>query len=150
MAVMIKCVRQRERGFTLIEIMISLVLICLVVVSVIQLSSANLRNLAQSDNRIRVLQSASDKMRNVLEGEKMEEKAWTESDDQGNVFEITMTEIEKERTRELTVKLLQVTVKASRAQSGGEKIITLKTARMVSISDALSAAKDIKQKGYTN
>ncbi len=134
----------------MIEIMISLVLICLVVVSVIQLSSANLRNLAKSDNRIRALQGASDKMRNVLENEKMEEKAWTETDDQGNVFEIIMTEIEKERTRALTVKLLQVTVKASPAQSGGEKIITLKTAKMVSRSDALNVAKDTKQKGYTN
>lgn len=147
---MTKSVRPRERGFTLIEIMISLVLICLVVVSVIQLSSANLRNLAKSDNRIRALQGASDKMRNVLENEKMEEKAWTETDDQGNVFEIIMTEIEKERTRALTVKLLQVTVKASPAQSGGEKIITLKTAKMVSRSDALNVAKDTKQKGYTN
>jgi len=150
MAVMIKSARQTELGFPLIEIMISLVLICLVVVSVIQLSSANLRNLAQSDNRIQVLQGASDKMRNVLENETMEEKAWTETDDQGNVFEITMTEIEKERTRALTVKLLQVTVKAFPAQSGGEKTITLKTAKMVSIAETLNVGKDKKQKGHTN
>ncbi|MEQ8163448.1 MAG: type II secretion system protein, partial [Smithellaceae bacterium] len=69
-----------QRGFTLLEIMVSLVLICLVVVSVIQLSSANLRNLSASDDRIETLRRASEKMRQVLDGDLSEDKTWNDVD----------------------------------------------------------------------
>ena len=58
-----------QSGFTLLEIMVSLVLICLVVVSVIQLSSANLRNLSVSGDRIEALERANGKMREVLDSD---------------------------------------------------------------------------------
>lgn len=129
---------QAQRGFTLLEIMISLVLICLVVVSVIQLSSANLRNLADSDDSIEALVRANDKMREVLDSETFEERSWTDKDNEGYACDITIAEIEKERFEALPVRLMQITVTAGKTDDKRSKKITLKTAKMTSKSDALT------------
>jgi len=148
---MIKSAGQRQKGFTLLEIMIALVLICLVVVSVIELSSANLRNLAKSDDYVEGSARANDKMRDVLELERIEEKSWTESGDDRFVYDIAIVEIEKERSRALAVKLMQITVKASDMKNRDAKPVTVKTAKMISRSDALNdGGKDVARKGYVN
>ncbi|MEE9910347.1 MAG: prepilin-type N-terminal cleavage/methylation domain-containing protein [Deltaproteobacteria bacterium] len=148
---MIKSAGQRQEGFTLMEIMIALVLICLVVVSVIELSSANWRNLAKSDDCIEALTNANDKMRDVLELEEMEEKSWTETDKDGCVYDIATTEIEKERSQALAVKFMHITVKASHANKSGANTVSVRTAKMISRSDALNdVGKDGTRKGYEN
>lgn len=148
---MIKSVGQRQKGFTLLEIMIALVLICLVVVSVIELSSANLRNLAKSDDYVEGLARANDKMRDVLELERIEEKSWTESSDDRYVYDIAIVEIERERSRALAVKFMQITVKVSDTKNSDAKPVTVKTAKMISRSDVLNdGGKDVARKGYVN
>lgn len=148
---MIKSVGQRQKGFTLLEIMIALVLICLVVVSVIELSSANLRNLAKSDDYVEGSARANDKMRDVLELERIEEKSWIESGDDRYVYDIAIVEIERERSRALAVRLMQITVKASDTKNSDAKPVTVKTAKMISRSDALNdGGKDVARKGYVN
>lgn len=127
----------RERGFTLLEIMVSLVLICLVVVSVIQLSSANLRNLSTSDDRIETLRRASEKMRQVLDGDLSEDKTWNDVDDDGYSYDITVTETLKERTDALAVKFLEITVSAQYTKDNRSKRMILKTAKLVSKAKAL-------------
>jgi len=126
-----------NRGFTLLEIMVSLVLICLVVVSVIQLSSANLRNLATSDDRIEILGRANEKMREVLDGKQFEDKTWQDIDAEGYAYDITVAETMRERMEALPVKLLEITVSAKDAKDKGSKQVTLKTAKMVSKTDTL-------------
>ncbi|MEQ8161525.1 MAG: type II secretion system protein [Smithellaceae bacterium] len=127
----------RERGFTLLEIMVSLVLICLVVVSVIQLSSANLRNLSTSDDRIETLRRASEKMRQVLDGDLSEDKTWNDVDDDGYSYDITVTETLKERTDALAVKFLEITVSAQYTKDNRSKRMILQTAKLVSKAKAL-------------
>lgn len=145
---MIKSAAPTQQGFTLLEIMISLVLICLVIVSVIQLSSANLRNLATSDDYIEGLARANDKMRDVLELEKFEEKSWKETDNEGYVYDIAVAEIEKERTDALTVRFMQITVTVSHLRNRGAKTVALKTAKLTSKFDALkNDGKDAAPKG---
>lgn len=128
-----------EQGFTLLEIMVSMVLICLVVVSVIQLSSANLRNLAVSDDRIETLGRANEKMREVLDSDLSEDKTWRDVDAEGYSYDITVAETLKERTDALPVKLLEITVSVQYAKDKRSKQITLKTAKIVSKSDALKS-----------
>ena len=128
---------RRERGFTLLEIMVSLVLICLVVVSVIQLSSANLRNLSTSDDRIETLRRASEKMRQVLDGDLSEDKTWNDVDDDGYSYDITVTETLKERTDALAVKFLEITVSAHYTKDNRSKRMILQTAKLVSKAKAL-------------
>jgi len=129
----------RQRGFTLLEIMVSLVLICLVVVSVIQLSSANLRNLSASDNRIETLRRASEKMRQVLDGDLSEDKTWNDVDDDGYSYDITVAETLKERTDALAVKFLEITVSAQYTKDNRSKRMTLQTAKLVSKAKALKS-----------
>lgn len=128
-----------QRGFTLLEIMVSLVLICLVVVSVIQLSSANLRNLAVSDERIETLGRANEKMREVLDSDQSEDKTWHDVDADGYSYDINVAETLKERTEALSVKLLEITVSVQSTKDKRSKQITLKTAKMVSKSEALKS-----------
>lgn len=127
----------RQQGFTLLEIMISLVLICLVVVSIIELSSANLRNLATSDDRIETLNRVNAKLREILESNQYKDRSWQEVDSSGYTYDIEVTEILKERSSALAVMLQQITVSAQRARDKDGKKMTLKTARMVSKANAL-------------
>lgn len=129
----------RQRGFTLLEIMVSLVLICLVVVSVIQLSSANLRNLSASDDRIETLRRASEKMRQVLDGDLSEDKTWNDVDDDGYSYDITVAETLKERTDALALKFLEITVSAQYTKDNRSKRMTLQTAKLVSKAKALKS-----------
>ena len=129
-----------QSGFTLLEIMISLVIICLVAVSIIQLTSANLRHLFKSDNQIEVLTRANIKMREVLDLDMLEDKFWNEVDDNGYVYDISVTEILKERMDALAVKLMQVTVVARYQKDKPSKQITLRTAKLISKSSALKGS----------
>ena len=134
---MTKSASQTQQGFTLLEIMIALVLICLAVVSLIQLSSANLRNLAVSDNHVEALSRANDKMREVLERDHIEERSWQENDNEDYGYDISIREIEKERSANLAVRLMQITVTAQNTRNHDAKTVTLKTAKMISKSDDL-------------
>lgn len=127
---------ESERGFTLLEIMISLVLICLVAVSVIQLTSANLRNLVSSDSQIEALAHANMKMREVLNLDTLEEKSWHEIDENGYIYDISIAETLKDRTDTLAVKLMQITVSTSYQKDKRAKQTTLKTAKLISKSAA--------------
>ncbi len=131
--------RTAEEGFTLLEIMVSLVLIGLVVVSVIQLSSANLRNLSASGDRIEALDRANEKMRDVLDGNLSEDKSWQDVDDEGYAYDITIAETLKERTEALPVKFMEVTVSVKAENEKGSKRVALHTAKMISKSDALKS-----------
>jgi len=128
-----------QRGFTLLEIMVAMVLICLVVVSVVQLSSANLRNLSASDDRIETLSRASEKMRAVLDSNLSEDKTWHEVDEEGYSYDITVAETLNERTDALAVKFLEITVAAQNAKDKRSKQMTLKTAKLVSKTENLKS-----------
>lgn len=148
---MSKSTRHNQRGFTLMEIMIALVLISLVVVSVIQLSTANLRSLSKSDDYVELMARASAKTRDVLELEKLEEKSWTETDSGGYAYEIAVTEIEKERSDALTVRLMQITVKTFPAGKQSARAVTMKTAKLSPKSDVLGGGgKDAAPEGYVD
>jgi len=128
---------QNKQGFTIIEIMVALVLIAIVIVSVIQLSSANLRNLASANDQIDALIYANAKMRDILDMEKMEDKSWKEADDYGYSYEITIEEKWKDRTDSLAVKMEEITLITSWVADHKKKQIVLKTAKIISKADAL-------------
>lgn len=131
------------KGFTLIEIMISLVLVSLAIVSVIQLSSANMRNLAVAGDRIEILEHANAKMREVLDSDHGEDASWKEISDDGYSYDISITEILRDRSSALGVRLLDIEVSAKLRRQTGAGRVTLKTAKLVSRSD------DLKNDGKT-
>jgi prepilin-type N-terminal cleavage/methylation domain-containing protein len=130
------------RGFTLLEIMVALVLIAVVIVSVVQLSSANLRNLASTNDQIDALIYANSKMREILDLDKIEDKSWNETDDNGYSYEITIAESMKERTDSLSVKMEEITLVTNRIAGNKKKQIVLKTVKMVSKSDTINNANN--------
>jgi prepilin-type N-terminal cleavage/methylation domain-containing protein len=129
-----------RQGFTLLEIMVALVLIAIVIVSVIQLSSANLRNLATANNQIDALIYANSKMREILDLEKIEDESWNETDDNGYSYEITIAENMKERTDSLAIKMEEITLVTSWVAGNKKKQIVLKTSKIVSKADTLKSA----------
>jgi prepilin-type N-terminal cleavage/methylation domain-containing protein len=131
-----------RQGFTLLEIMVALVLIAIVIVSVIQLSSANLRNLATTNDQIDALIYANSKMREILDLDKIEDKSWNETDDNGYSYEITIVENWKERTDSLAVKMEEITLATSWVTGNKKKQIVLKTAKMVSKLDTINNANN--------
>lgn len=138
-------------GFTLIEIMVALVLIAIVISSVIQLSSANLRNLATADDQIYALIHANAKMRDVLDVEKLEDKSWNETDNDGFSYEISVAECFKERTDSLAVRMKEITLVTNWIAGSKKKEVILKTTKMVSKSDDLkSSAKQAFSHGDTS
>lgn len=136
-----KCRRviKGRRGFTILEIMVAVVLIVIVVVSVIQLSSASLRNLASSNDQIDALIYANSKMREILDLDKIEDKSWNETDDNGYSYEITIAESLKERTDSLAVKMEEITLVTSWVAGNKKKQIIFKTAKIVSKADSLKS-----------
>jgi len=134
--------KNRQQGFTILEIMVAMILIAVVIVSVVELSSANLRNLSSSNDQIEALAHANAKMREVLNADKIEDKSWNETDDNGYSYEITIVESLKERTDSLAVKMEDITLVTSWMAGNKKKQIVLKTAKVVSKADALKNTND--------
>ncbi len=126
---------KQQRGFTVLEIMISLIIISIAVVSIIQLTSMNLRNLTKSGDQVNALLIANCKMRNILEMDKMEDKSWKETDEQGNTYEISISEIRNKRTANLPIKLEGITLTLHYPTSQRERSVTLRAEKMFSASE---------------
>jgi prepilin-type N-terminal cleavage/methylation domain-containing protein len=121
---------KQQRGFTVLEILVSLIIISVAVVSVIQLTSMNLRNLTKSGDQVNALLTANSKMRRILEMDKMENKSWRETDEQGYTYEISINEIRDKRTENLPVKLEEIILTLHYITAQKEKIVTLRTEKL--------------------
>jgi type II secretion system protein I len=121
---------KQQRGFTVLEILVSLIIISVAVVSVIQLTSMNLRNLTKSSDQVNALLVANSKMRRILEMDKMEAKSWRETDEQGYTYEISINEIRNKRTENLPVKLEEIILTLHYITAQKEKILTLRAEKL--------------------
>jgi prepilin-type N-terminal cleavage/methylation domain-containing protein len=119
------------RGFTLIEIMVALTVMGFAVVSLVQLFSSNLRMIGTSQDYMTALTHAESVMRVIVESDIIEEKSWKESTDQGYQVEVTVSETAKERTDNLTIKLLQIEMVFSWEKALRKKSVTFRTLKVV-------------------
>jgi type II secretion system protein I len=126
---------KEQRGFTVLEILVSLVIISIAVVSIIQLTSMNLRNLTKSGDQVNALLMANSKMRKVLEMDKMDDKSWRETDEQGNTYEISISEIRNKRTETLPVKLEEITLTLNYLIAQKERKVTLRAEKVFTASE---------------
>jgi len=118
-------------GFTLIEIMVALTVMGFAVVSLVQLFSSNLRMIRTSQDYMTVLTRAESVMREIVESDKIEEKSWRDSTDQGYQVEVTVSETAKERTENLPIKLLQIEMVLSWEKALRKKSLTFRTLKIV-------------------
>jgi prepilin-type N-terminal cleavage/methylation domain-containing protein len=121
----------RKGGFTLLEILVAVALLGIAITVVLQLFSANLRALSVSGDYVSAAMRADAKMREILEDSDLAEKSWSEVTDDGYRFDASITETLKERTENLQVRLLEITLTTQWLEGSKTKFLTLKTLRTV-------------------
>lgn len=122
---------ERDAGFTLIEVLVALAVLSLALTSIFQLFSANLRGISAADEYAAAVVAAESKMREILDSDKLEEKSWDETTDNGYRIEASITRTAEDKTENLPVRLLEIRLTVSWSDSIKERSLTLKTAKLV-------------------
>lgn len=124
-------VRTGIKGFTLLEVLVALAVMAIAVTLVIQLFSANLRSIAASRDMTQAIARADSRIRGILTDESLAERAWSEATEDGYRFDLSVSEILKERTDNLPVALMEVILTTHWVSGRKEKSFTLKTVRVI-------------------
>ena len=109
----------------------ALALVGIAITVILQLFSANLRALSVSGDYVSAAIRAEAKMREILEDTDLTEKSWSEVTGVGYRFDASVTETLKERTENLQVRLLEITLTMQWLEGSKMKYLTLKTLRVV-------------------
>lgn len=121
----------RERGFTLLEILVALALLAIAVTVVIQLFSANLKAIYSSEDYINATIKADSKLREVLSDDNLSERSWSETTDDGYTIYGDVYKTLKERTEDLNLDLLEIDLTVRWMVGSREKTINLRTIKVV-------------------
>ncbi len=120
-----------QKGFTLLEILVALAILGIAIAVVVQLFSANLRAISASEDYLSAVAKADSKMRELLEDEKLAEKTWSESTEDGYSVDVTISRALKERTDKLQMDLLEVSLVLRWTKGPKEKSVNLKSLKVV-------------------
>jgi prepilin-type N-terminal cleavage/methylation domain-containing protein len=118
-------------GFTLLEILVALVILGTAVVIVLQLFSSGLRSIHASEDLALASLTAEAKFQEILEDPALDEKITTEVTESGYRFDLAVTEALKERTENLTIKMLQVDLTVRWITGSKERSLTLRSLKVV-------------------
>jgi type II secretion system protein I len=118
-------------GFTLLEVLVSLSIVAIAVTVVLQLFSADLRAIAASEDYAAAVVKAETKMREVLDSEDLAETSWSEATPDGYRMDLSVTDVLKEKTNNLQVRLLQVNLTTHWFKGTKEKMLALRTMKLV-------------------
>lgn len=120
-----------NKAFTLIEVIVAISILGIAVTVILQLFSANLKAVSKSEDYVNALVLANIKMRQLSQIDDLTEKAWTETTELGYKFDISISEILKERTETLQVRLMEIHLTVSWLKGQQQKSYTLKTLKTV-------------------
>jgi len=121
----------RNAGFTLLEILVSLALLGIAITVILQLFSTNLKALSVSGDYVSAALRAEAKMSEILENADLAEKSWSEVTDEGYRYDASVTEILKERTDNLQVRMLEIALTMYWSEGSKMKSLTLKTLKVI-------------------
>jgi general secretion pathway protein I len=121
----------RKAGFTLLEILVALALLGVAIVMVLELFSADIKAIMASEDYVSAVMKAEAKMREVLDDDKLEEGTTSEAMENGCVADVTVSEVMKERTESLPVRLLEITLMFHWTKGTTTRALTLKTMKVV-------------------
>ncbi|HLA00490.1 MAG TPA: type II secretion system protein [Thermodesulfovibrionales bacterium] len=121
----------KAKGFTLLEILVTLALIGIAITVILQLFSSNLRAISVSKDYVSAAIRAEAKMREILEDTDLTEKSWSEVTDEGYRFDAAITETLQERTENLQVRMLEIALTVQWSEGLKTKFLTLKTLKVV-------------------
>lgn len=123
--------RRADRGFTLLEVLVSLVLMSIALVAIFELFSANSRGLSKSDDYSNAVIMAESRMREILADDKLAEGAWEVATEDGYRINAVISGAADDRTENLQVRLLQINLTVSWTKDSGERTFNLQTLKMV-------------------
>jgi len=118
-------------GFTLLEVLVALAILGIAITVVLQLFSANLRALSNSDDYVSAVIKAEARMREILDDERLTERSWSETTDDGYRVDVSVSDTSKERTENLQVRLLRVDLTLRWTKGTKERSLTLRTLKVV-------------------
>lgn len=122
---------KRSEGFTLLEVIVAIAILGIAITIVLQLFSANLRAISVSGDYVSAATRAEAKMREILSDDRLTEKSFSEATQEGYRIDVSITDVIKERTENLQVKLLEVDLTISWIQGTKQKSMSLRTFKAV-------------------
>ncbi len=123
--------KQAGKGFTLLEVLVSMALFSIALVLILQLFSANLRNLSVSEDTMMASIKAEAQLREFLETVTVSEGTIETTSPEGNRIVARISESLKEKTDTLPMKLLDIEYRWTWVRNGQEKSIVLNTSKLV-------------------
>jgi len=118
-------------GFTLLEVLVATAILGIAVAVVLQLFSANLRALSMSEDYVKASTKAEVKMREILDDSKLVEKAYTEMTDDVYRIDVMITEVQKDRTMNIDVKLMEIDLIISWVKGTKDKSYALRSMKVI-------------------
>ncbi|MFZ3136607.1 MAG: type II secretion system protein [Thermodesulfovibrionales bacterium] len=118
-------------GFTLLEVIVAIAILGIAISVVLQLFSANLRAISVSGDYVTAATRAEAKMREILSDDRLSEKSFSEATQEGYRIDVSITDVLKERTENLQVKLLEVDLTIHWIQGTKQKSMSLRTFKVV-------------------
>jgi len=100
--------REKECGFTLLEVLVALTILSISVIFVIQLFAANLRSLSISEEYVHAVMKGKEKMSEVTLNPDLDVGAFSDVTGEGYSINGTISEVMGERTEELGMRLLKI------------------------------------------
>ena len=122
---------KRSAGFTLLEVIVAMAILGIAITVVLQLFSANLRAISVSGDYVAAATMAEAKMREILSDDRLSEKYFSEATQEGYRIDVSITDVIKERTENLQVKLLEVDLTIHWIQGTKQKSMSLRTLKVV-------------------
>ncbi len=120
-----------ERGFTLLEVLVAVAILGIAITVVLQLFSMGSKAISASGNYVSAVTKAEAKMREVLDDDTLSEKSSSEITQDGYRTDVSVTQTLKERTDNLQLVLMNISVTVYWSQGIKEKSLTLNTMKTV-------------------
>jgi prepilin-type N-terminal cleavage/methylation domain-containing protein len=119
------------KGFTLLEVLVSLAVMAIAMTLVIQLFSANLRAVVRSGDMTSAIIKGEYRLSEILAEPFLAERAWNEVTDDGYRIDVAVSEAMREKTDNLPVNLMEIVLTVHWIDGLREKSLRLKTMKVV-------------------
>ncbi len=123
--------RNSVGGFTLLEVLVAVAVLGIAVTMALQLFSADMKAISASGDYVSAATKAEIKMREILDDDTLSEKSVSEATADGYRTDVSVTQILKDRTENLQVVLLNISVTVYWTKGLKDKSLTLNTTKAV-------------------
>jgi type II secretion system protein I len=120
-----------RKGFTLLEVLVSLALMAIAVTLLMQLFSADLRAISRSGDLTWASVKADARIKKIVDELSPDAASWSEVTQDGYRMDVSISEALNERTESLPFKLMEVSLTVGWTEGRKEKSLRLNTLKLV-------------------